>query len=77
MTCELLRLNAVYIHNSAMGRKKKDQIQDPKKIARFGWEAVTGPRKTPEEMKGMLQAIAAMYGPKRPKPPKKKSDGDE
>lgn len=58
--CEALRIVAQVVHNSTPGREKKDQIQDPKKIVRFGWE--TPQVQTVEEMKSMIMGLSHMEG---------------
>lgn len=77
MLCELLRMNAVYVHNTAMGRKKSDVITDPRKLVRFSWENINKPAKTPEQMEGMLRAIALAHGKPKTKKPKGDPNGNE
>lgn len=61
--CETLRIVATVIHNSAFGRKKKDQIRNPKKLFPFSWEKAQSEYQTVDEMKQMVKAIGFMYGP--------------
>lgn len=54
---------AVEIHNNAFGRKRKDQIKDPKKLFQFAWEDQAEPKlQTVEEMKQFMLGMAEHSG---------------
>lgn len=60
LICQVLRLIAVNIYNSAFGRKEKDVIQNPSNLIKFSWEK---PKvQTVDEMKEVILGLAHHSG---------------
>lgn len=63
--CETLRNIGVLIHNNAFGRKRSDQIKDPKQLWKFSWEELKEPKiQTVDEMKEFMLGLATTKGVK-------------
>lgn len=61
--CEVLRLHAQIVRNSAFGMKKSDMILDPKKIMKFTWEQNTEIKvQSVDTMKDQINALAKSFG---------------
>ena len=62
LICEVLRMVAMTVYNSAYGRKRAQLIKDPAKLIQFSWEKTQV--QTVDQMKAFIVGLAHIKGVK-------------